>query len=119
VTVTAPNTQRVGQTLTLACNATTVRGITSKVEMVWKRGNKTLRTLNNISPTMMDSSPLYSNLYTISALTADDDGRGYECTLTVQSAPTVTGKDTVILDLPGMWTMSPPNLWNILALYCL
>ena len=111
VTVTAPNTQRVGQPLTLTCNAMTARGITSRVDMVWRResrtlGSRTLRTLNNISPTIMDGSSLYSDLYIISALTADDDGREYECILTVQSAPIVTGSDAVILDLPGMWIMS-------------
>jgi len=111
VTVTAPNTQRVGQPLTLTCNAITARGITSRVDMVWRRESgtlrsRTLRTLNNISPTIMDGSPLYSDLYIISALTADDDGRGYECILTVQSAPIVTGSDAVILDLPGMLIMS-------------
>ena len=35
VSVTAPNTQTVGQSLTLQCEVTTVRGITSRVDIVW------------------------------------------------------------------------------------
>ena len=103
VTVTAPNTQTVGQPLTLTCNVNTVRGITSQIDMVWRRKGKTLKTLNNISPIMMDSSVVYSDSYTITALTVDDDDRGYECTLTIKSSPIVRNSDTVILDLPGMW----------------
>ena len=102
MTVTAPNTQTVGQPLTLTCNVTTVRGITSQIDMVWSKEDKTLKTLNNISPTIMDSSVVHSDSYTITALTVDDDDKGYECILTIKSVPIVRNSDTVILDLPGM-----------------
>jgi len=62
VTVTAPNTQTVGQSLTLTCNAVTVRGITSRVDIIWIRatGNNVVQRMDDVTPTTMNSTSLYS-----------------------------------------------------------
>ena len=44
VNAIVPGPQRVGQSLTLRCSGTTVRGIISKVYIVWRRDNTTVNT---------------------------------------------------------------------------
>ena len=50
--MTAPNTQTVGQSLTLQCEVTTVRGITSRVDIVWSSDGTVLRRMNDATATM-------------------------------------------------------------------
>ena len=97
--VTAPNTQTVGQPLTLTCNTTTVRGITSRVDLVWRRGNNIVRTTENST---MDSSLIYSDTYTISSLRTEDDNRLYECRVVIHTSPVIMVNDTTRLDVIGM-----------------
>ena len=102
--VTAPDTQLAGQPLTLTCNAVTVRGITSNVGIVWRRDNSVVQRVNNASPTTMNStSVMYTNIYTISALSTDDDGIGYECSIVIRASQTIRNKDTVTLDVTGKY----------------
>ena len=63
VSVTAPNTQTVGQSLTLQCVVTTVRGITSRVDIVWRNssGGNELQRKDNVSSTTVDNSLVYRN----------------------------------------------------------
>ena len=61
--MTAPNTQTVGQSLTLQCEVTTVRGITSSVDIVWSSGGTELERTNNVSSTTMDNSLVYTDSY--------------------------------------------------------
>jgi len=101
VTVTAPNTQTVGQSLTLECSVTIVRGITSPVDIIWSRGNMMLSRTNNISQTMMDSSLIYTNTYTISQLSTDDDDSEYQCEMVINTSPPVMATSSVTLDVMG------------------
>ena len=101
VTITAPNTQTVGQSLTLTCNVTTVRGITSRVDTVWTRNNVNLRTVTDISATTMHTLVTYIDYYTISSLSISDDGSGYECRLVVHTSPVIIVNDTIRLDVTG------------------
>jgi len=87
VTLTAPENPTVGDSLEIACNAIGMRGITSRVDIIWRRGNMMLTRTNNISPTMMDSALIYTDTYTISLLSTDDDGREYECGVVINSTP--------------------------------
>ena len=66
VSVTAPNTQTVGQSLTLQCEVTTVRGITSRVDIMWSSDGTTLRRINDTTAITMDNSLVYTDSYTIS-----------------------------------------------------
>ena len=87
VTVTAPNTQIVGQSLTLECNVTAVRGITSRVDIIWSRGNMVLMRTNNTPPTAMDSLLIHTDTYTISQLNTIDDGTMYQCEVVINTSP--------------------------------
>ena len=101
VTVTTPNTQIVGLSLTLECSVTTVRGITSRVDIMWRRASTLLRKTDNLSPTIMISSLLYTDTYTISQLSTTDDGREYQCEVVINTSPPVMATGSVTLDVMG------------------
>ena len=104
VTLTAPDNQTVGDPLTLTCNVIAVRGITSSVDIVWRRdGTEVMRT-NDTSSTMMDTSLVYTDTYSISQLNTTDEGIEYECQVVINSTPQVMAIDTVSLDVTGKYT---------------
>ena len=102
VTVTAPNTQIVGQSLTLECNVTTVRGITSRVDIVWSRDGDAVERMEvvNISSTT-NNSVLYRDTYTISLLNTTNNGTVYHCEVVINTSPPVMANDSVTLDVMG------------------
>ena len=101
MTVTAPNTQIVGDPLLLTCSVTAVRGITSRVDIVWRRGDLMLMMTNNISITMMDSSLVYTDTYTIPQLSTDDENRDYECNVMINASPVVMANGGITLNVTG------------------
>ena len=101
VNVTAPNTQTVGQSLTLQCEVTTVRGITSEVDIVWSSDSMELNRTDNISSITMDNSLVYTDSYTISQLSTDDEGRDYWCEVVINSDPKITNYANAKLDVSG------------------
>jgi len=103
--VTAPSTQTVGQSLTLQCSGTTVRGINSNVDVVWRRDSR-LFSITRVIATTMDNSLVYNDSYTISQLNTTDDGVTYVCRLVVREGEQERGSqvrvdDIVILDVTG------------------
>ena len=96
--MTAPNIQTVGQSLTLQCEVTTVRGITSRVDIVWSSGGVELERMNDVSSTTMGNSLVYTHSYTISQLSTTDDGRVIQCEVVIN---TVTATDSIKLDVTG------------------
>ena len=101
MTVTAPNTQRVGQSLTLQCEVTTVRGITSRMDIVWSSGGMELERMNNVSSTTMNNSLVYTQSYTISQLSTTDEGRVIQCEVVINTSPSVMATGSVTLDMTG------------------
>ena len=101
--MTAPNTQTVGQSLTLQCEVTTVRGITSRVDIVWSSDDTQLERMNNVSSTIMENSLAYTDSYTISQLSTTDDGRVIQCEVVINTSPSVMASDNIILDVTGKW----------------
>ena len=99
--MTAPNTQTVGQSLTLQCNVTTVRGITSRVDIVWSSGGTEVERMNNVSSTTMDNSLVYTDSYTISQLNITDEGRVIQCEVVINASPSVMANDDTTLDVTG------------------
>ena len=98
VSVTAPNIQTVGQSLTLQCEVTTVRGITSRVDIVWSNGGTELERMN-VSSTMMDDSLVYTDSYTISSLSTTDEGGVIQCEVIINASPSVMVSDNITLDV--------------------
>ena len=99
--MTAPNTQTVGQSLTLQCEWTTVRGITSRMDIVWSSNGTVLRRMNNVSSTTMDNSLVYTDSYTISQLSTTDDGRVIRCEVVINASQTVMASNSITLDVTG------------------
>ena len=102
VTVTAPNTQIVGQSLILECSVTTVRGITSRIDIEWSTGNTILQRMKRISVSSITSdSIIYKNIYNISQISTLDDGRVYQCKVIINTFPQLMATDSATLDVTG------------------
>ena len=108
--MTTPDTQTVGQSLTLQCEVTTVRGITSSisVNILWSNNDGTvLRRMNNVSSTTMDNSLVYIDSYTISQLSTTDEDRVIQCEVVINASPSVMANDSITLDVTGEYTYTP------------
>ena len=90
VNVTARNAQTVGQSLTLQCEVTTVRGITSRVEIVWSDNTTVLERVDNVSLTVMNNSLVYTDHYTfLQLLSTSDDDRMIQCKVLINTNTSV------------------------------
>ena len=78
-----------------------MRGITSRVDIVWRRRNKIVKNTHKTAATIMGNLLVYRNSYTISKLRTSDDGVVYECSLIVQASLQVGADDTFRLDVTG------------------
>ena len=109
VSLTIPNTQIVGQSLTLQCEVTTVRGITSRVDVIWRRNNITVHTTYvTVTATTRNNLIVYRDSYTISRLNKSDDNAMYECVVVIEVYPPVIAADTVTLSVTS--ECSPINI---------
>ena len=103
ITVTATNNETVGQSLTLQCEVTTVRGITNRVDIVWSSNDIVLRRINDTIATTMDNSLVYTDSYNISQLSTTDDGRVIQCEVAINASPSVMTTDSITLNVMGMY----------------
>ena len=111
VSSSAPNTQIVGQSLTLECSVTTVRGITSRVDIVWSKDRSIISTLIGINISMSRGSTTeYSATYTIPQLGTTDDGRVYQCEVVINTSPPVMATSTITLNVIGLFNTSVLHL---------
>ena len=80
----------VGQSLTLESTITAVRGITSKVDIVWSSNGVELKRINNtnISLTINDSE-LYKDTFNIPLLSTSDDGRVFQCEMIITTGSSI------------------------------
>ena len=101
VNVTNISTQTVGQSLTLRCEVTTVRGITSRVDIVWNSDGTELQRMNDIVLFTMGNSLTYTDSYTVSQLNTTNDGRVIQCEVVINTSPLVMASDSITLDLTG------------------
>ena len=105
----------MGQSLTLQCEVTTVRGITSRVDIVWSSGGIVLERMNGVSSTTMDNLLVYTDSYTLSQLSTTDDGRVIQCEVVINASPPVMASDSTILDVTGKYKVL---LLQLLIHYC-
>jgi len=111
VVVFVLNAQTVGQPLTLLCKVTTVSGITSRVDIVWRDNNGRVLQISinvtamddDVSSTTMDDSLFYTNSYNISQLSTTDDGRVIQCEVVINTSPLVMASDSITLDVTGKY----------------
>ena len=95
--------QPVGQSLTLQCEVTTVRGITSRVDIVWSSNGTELNRTNSTTLIMTSNSLVYTDLYTIDILSTDDEDRSYDCEVVIYTSPPEMASDSVTLDVTGRY----------------
>ena len=90
MSITVLNTQTVGSELSLKCDVTTVRGVTSSAEIVWMKNGTTVEDMNNsrinISPTDSIGNN-YISVLQFSYLSEDDENE-YICTVTILNTST-------------------------------
>ena len=82
--MTAPDVQNFGEPLTLTCDVTTVRGITSGVTITWSSSlDGEVKRVENVTDNVVDSLVLYSDQLFVSSLTSEDS---YTCRAVINSA---------------------------------
>ena len=102
VTVAALNTQIVGQSLMLECNLTAVRGITSRVDIIWRNNDGVMEIIRRVNASSLNNNgTVYSASYTIPLLRTIDDGRVYQCEVVINTSPPVMATNNIILDVAG------------------
>ena len=102
VIVSTPEDQIVGQALILQCDITTVRGIISKVHVVWSSNSIELERNERLNvSSMTNNSVLYTDWYAIAQLSTADEDRTFECTAVITALPPVMATDNVALNVTG------------------
>ena len=91
----------VGQPLTLQCEVTTVRGITSRVDIVWSSNDTELQRMDNVVLSPINDTLVYMDTYNNPLLNTTDDGRVIQCEVVINISPSVTAKDNITLDVTG------------------
>ena len=96
--------QIVGQSLTLECSVTTVRGITSRVDIVWSSGHLELQNFLGIGAALSNkNSTVYRTAYTIPQLSTTDDGTVYQCEVVINTNPSILASSNITLDVTGLF----------------
>ena len=102
VNITVLSNQTVGQPLTLECDVITVRGIISRVDIVWSHNGEELRRIEGANVSFISGSTVtYTDYYNVWQLNTSDDGRVYQCEVFVNTTPLLMADDIVTLDLTG------------------
>ena len=79
---------------------TTVRGITSRVDIVWSSDGIELQRVNGTNASLSsNNSTIYTSTYTIPLLNTVDDGRVYQCEVVINTSPPVIATGTAKLDV--------------------
>ena len=96
------NNQTVGQSLTLESTVTTVRGITSRVDIGWSSNGLILQLTEGFNHTFISNNAvIYTDIYTIPQLNTTDEGRIIQCNTIINAVSTVTASDSVTLNVTG------------------
>ena len=102
ISINILNNQTVGQLLTLESTVTTVRGITSRVDIGWTSNGIMLQLTEGFNHTSTSNNTvIYTDIYTISQLSTTDEGRIIQCDTIINGVSTVTASDRVTLNVTG------------------
>jgi len=92
----------VGNQLILECSVTTVKGITSRVDIEWNVGNTILQRIEGINVTFTANDfVIYGNNYTILQVSTIDDGKIYQCKVIINTSPKLMATESITLDVTG------------------
>ena len=103
VEVTSIDTVEFGETTTLECNVIAVRGITSRVDIVWITGlNSTIvRRVDNVTANIVNNSAVYTDQLVTPPLSVNDNGRVYYCAVSINATFGVSSYGIIVLDFAG------------------
>ena len=102
VSVKVPDIQLVGDSLTLNCSVTTVRGITSTLDIVWSSNGTELQKAEGVMvKSITHTSMLFINYYTISKVSTTDEGRSLQCEVNINGSTTVMVTEAITLHVTG------------------
>ena len=97
-----PDMQTIGESLSLECIVTTVRGITSSIDVIWRRGDVEIqRIVGARISSSTSSSIIYRDFYNISLLTTAEEGRVYQCEGVINTTPDLITGSNITLDVVG------------------
>ena len=86
--------------MTLDCSIVAVRGITSRVDIVWYGNGVQVRRMNNITASIInDTAAVYTDSLNISLLTQKHDGRVYSCEAIINSEPSLINYSSVTINI--------------------
>ena len=91
----------LGDPLVLDCNVTTIRGISSSVDIIWTTEDRTIRKINNITADIVNDSAIYTDSFEISSLSAIDNGRNFQCIGVINAKKPVNNTDQITLNFRG------------------
>ena len=91
----------IGDPLTLDCTVTAVRGISSSVDIIWTTGGRVVRRVDNITADIENASAIYTDSFEISSLSANDNGREYQCTVVINASQSINVSDVITLSVAG------------------
>ena len=89
----------------LQCEVTTVRNITSRVDIVWSSDGTVLSRINDTTATTMGDSLVFIDSYMISMLTTSYNARVYECEVVINANPPTTFSNNIILNVNGEYSV--------------
>ena len=87
----------------IECTLTTVRGVSSRVDIVWNSNASNVIIIEGVNETIISThSVVYRAYYTIPQLSTTDDGRVYQCEVVINTSPPVMATGSVTLDVTGL-----------------
>ena len=101
VSVAVMTNQTAGEPLTLYCNVTTVKGITSAVDIMWLVDGSQLEIADPDVSLTSDNLRLYLASYTIDQPSESDNERVYQCKVRISSDLLVMASDNFTLNITG------------------
>ena len=110
--------------LMMKCDVTAVRGITSRVDIVWSSNGSELKSTEgaNVS-SVADNWVFFTSTYVIPQLSTADEGRECQCEIVIDTNSSVTATDVVTLNVTGKNTITYANIylsvsWNTIQFQC-
>lgn len=99
VSVTALN-QHIGSPLSLRCAVTTVKGITSGVDIMWKVNNTEI--IERYDGNVTEKRTSYVYYYNANTnLTLNDNNTVYQCQVIINASPLISSTDNLTLNIIG------------------
>ena len=95
---------------------TTVRGITSRVDIVWRGDGVELRkSVGHIFNSTTNNSVIYIDTYTITQLNTTNEDQQFQCMMVINGLSPVMASDIVTLDVSGkMYRLYLDDLYELL-----